>query len=408
VIDNCKTDNDETTNAVINNSFDNHRHAMYFSFGANEGTLNDIGNLNDDFGNEFNNTDPNKQYLNQRRLFRVAMNGGFTNLFFSNTLANNHSWSSQFGTSRYEPTPTTQLLNPCQAPFSLKMNNDSTKVDSVFAMAVINDNIQSMSFPEMGEYMLDMNLYTQLKADSLARVSNSTWNTFYTSQSDSALGKLYSLDESIQNMELTADSTLALEQIALAKILNNTVVSTRYIEQNEKEINVIYLDYLELGWDNLTSTQKQYTEALAKSCVYTHGYGVYKARLLWSNSEPGLDYNDYRICTSGNNKTNVFGSIFDNVNGDQSDSSNNQILGVQGDIVLYPNPNNGLINLKHNFNAGKTITVDFYDRAENNINTYTVSSGGEDVNSVNTITGKLQKFYKENEYQQPYKKHCNH
>jgi len=84
---------------------------------------------------------------------------------------------------------------------------------------------------------------------------------------------------------------------------------------------------------------------------------------------------------------------------------------TEGDIVysswVYPNPdfynkffsNYDLILSSIDFDDSRqNITVDFYDRAENNINTYIVSSGGEDVNSVNTITGKLQKFYKENKY----------
>jgi hypothetical protein len=98
-----------------------------------------------------------------------------------------------------------------------------------------------------------------------------------------------------------------------------------------------------------------------------------KARLLWSNEEPGLDYNDYRICTSGNNKTNVFGSIFDYLVS-QNDTNKTNELAKQGDIVLYPNPNNGLVNLKHNFSADKTIKVEFYDHLSRKIKTVLFSS----------------------------------
>jgi plastocyanin len=106
--------------------------------------------------------------------------------------------------------------------------------------------------------------------------------------------------------------------------------------------------------------QKQYTEALAKSCVYTHGYGVYKARLLWSNSEPGLEYNDYRICTEGSNKRNVFGPIFEYISGGDSVSQEASSMKLHK-VNVYPNPANNLLNFKFDYEREGEVRIEFYD-----------------------------------------------
>lgn len=122
--------------------------------------------------------------------------------------------------------------------------------------------------------------------------------------------------------------------------------------------------------------RKQFTETIAKSCLYTAGLGVNKARMLWANEEPGLDYDDLYICTQGSNKTNLFETILDylNQNIDTNISPRAQIFTQENDIILYPNPTSGLIKVVHNFNAGYCMQIDIYDSRSAKVKTVLFNS----------------------------------
>lgn len=360
VNDACGTANN-TTMGVVNNSFNNHNHAIFFTYGANEATLNDIGTTTLDYGNSFANTDVSKPYTTGHRLFRVAMNQGFNNNIYSNNLANLESWSDWGGNSRYIPVnPITSTVPPCQPPYNLISNEDST-VNEEFAEDVIFDSLESFSFPEMATYLNDRTVFTQLDEDSVARAGNMLYNVFYNSLVDSTLGKLQKVDVILKQM-ISADSLTYAQSLQNAQTANNNINVANSFQQNEIDINNIYLTYQQYGWDGLSNPQKVAIEMLAKSCIYTHGIGVFKARTLWANAEPGLDYDDLYICTQGNNKMDVFGSIKDYLNGNNNGDENNLTKAtVQEAIWFFPNPTSDRLNIIQNISDKGNIQMELID-----------------------------------------------
>jgi hypothetical protein len=260
------------------------------------------------------------------------------------------------------------LVAACLPPYNIQDPEEGGEVDEQFAANVLGDSLESYTFPEMGEYMLSRELYSQLDMDSVGRVNNLDYNTFYTTESDSALGKLYQLDVNLGGLTLT-DSILAQQQILLAATLNNSVLPTYSFEGNEKEINNIYLNYMQYGWDSLSAVEKNFVETLAKSCIYSHGYGVYKARMLWANVEPAFDFNDLYICTAGNSKTDIFGDIKAHLNQQTGQKKNETAAMRENSVILYPNPARDEIKLKHSYRDVSSLRIEIYDYAGRKLGT---------------------------------------
>ncbi|MCZ2140514.1 MAG: T9SS type A sorting domain-containing protein [Bacteroidia bacterium] len=100
-----------------------------------------------------------------------------------------------------------------------------------------------------------------------------------------------------------------------------------------------------------------------------------KARTLWANAEPALQYDDLYICTEcGNNKTDVFAAIKEYVNSNNSEdveeSPQQNLLGELNDIVLYPNPTNNILHIKHNFEKATNLRLELYDITGRKIDTW--------------------------------------
>jgi hypothetical protein len=117
------------------------------------------------------------------------------------------------------------------------------------------------------------------------------------------------------------------------------------------------------GWDGLTTADKQLVEELAKSCVYINGYSVFKARMIYENAEPGYDYDDLVICTAGNNKTNVFASVLAELNSTSitNENNNNLVSLTENDVIVYPNPANTEIKIRHSIKTEGELRIDLFD-----------------------------------------------
>lgn len=365
----CGTSN-TATQGVVNNVFNNHNHAIFFTYGANEGTLNDIGTSTLDYGNKFLNTNGLKAYVNGYKMYRMAMNWGYSNNIFSNSLPNLHSWSNVGGTSRYKPLLASSVITSCQPPYNI-MGSGTSTVDEDFAEDVLNDSLQSFTYPDMAAYMQERELFAQLDADSIALQNNAEFSDFYNAMTDSALGQLYAMDRSLAELNL-GDSTVALQQLLLLQSQNTSINTTTFHDANEQAINTIYLDYLQYGWDSLSTDQKTFIEELAKSCIYTHGYGVLKARALWANMEPDLNYDDLYICTEcGNNKTDLFAGIKEYINSSTNDTKENAIDQLtQESVLFYPNPATNQLNIRQNIAEEGDISISLMDNLGRTVRAY--------------------------------------
>jgi hypothetical protein len=124
------------------------------------------------------------------------------------------------------------------------------------------------------------------------------------------------------------------------------------------------MDYNEIGWDGLSETDKGIVEDLAKSCFYINGYATLKARMIWANAEPGLDYDDMVICSSGANKGNEVG-VFDEIN-NYSNSMDEKIFTKEhsvklNEVKVYPNPANNILYILYDMPNVSNLKIELYD-----------------------------------------------
>ena len=80
---------------------------------------------------------------------------------------------------------------------------------------------------------------------------------------------------------------------------NDTISTSPIFEQNAKEANTVFLQYLQKGMTNLDSVQKTTLENIANQCPFSGGNAVFKARALLAAESGNLEvYDDNVNCNS--------------------------------------------------------------------------------------------------------------
>lgn len=170
---------------------------------------------------------------------------------------------------------------------------------------------------------------------------------------------------------------LATKNVAVlnnAKNINNSLITTNNQEQNQKDLNDIYCVFVED--DSLvTSGQINYIKNLALMCPFTEGLSVYQARGLMRTWDDSTFY--YNPCESTIPTEYLNNSRF--ANGLIS-SEGNAIA-----LTVYPNPSNGILNIKISSN---NCIFDVYDLMGRQIMNRKLNEGETkvDISSLNNGT----------------------
>lgn len=147
------------------------------------------------------------------------------------------------------------------------------------------------------------------------------------------IGRLYVVDSLLQ---LATVNDSAAMYSTLANTYNSAIVPNNGIEQNQKQFNDIYLNYLS-GSINYGDLQK--LRLLAVKCPYIDGHAVFQARAILAEFDQNLYYSD---CP----KTDTKPRRIDNSEG----------IDDTGEIVVYPNPT--INELKVSMFVGENEKVD--------------------------------------------------
>ncbi len=148
---------------------------------------------------------------------------------------------------------------------------------------------------------------------------------------------------------------LYLQRLDEARETNSNIVSETVQEDNEHDINDIYLKILSYGLDSLTSEDSIRIEELAIQCPYIGGTAVYKARALYAMYSPASMFDDIKICNAvgvyknGNTGNDKGKGIFDNENAflkSLNPQFDKKVL-MENDLLIYPNPANNQINIRY-------------------------------------------------------------
>jgi len=171
--------------------------------------------------------------------------------------------------------------------------------------------------------------------------TNSTLTTFFNSNTNTGLGQFAGVDSLIINL-----------QHAQASALNATASTGTPLEQNHQQINTQLLNKLLNANYNYSASDMSTLYGIAGKCPLSDGNAVYQARALLCYIEDRvIEFTD--SCDGGDTKGARIGHSDDN--------GNTYVEEMADNFILYPNPNNGTMQLLYSLNQAKTATLTVYD-----------------------------------------------
>lgn len=341
---------------------------------ANEGTLGNVGDANNDNNNPFLSlntsakvfkyclgTDPFQIYTNSINQLTESMSENI------NTLANDCAY-------QINPNPGAALFNINAACPTLQIiAGTSTSISLSDAIAIATNTKQYIEFPVLAHWYDSKTLYEYLDHNPSIKNSNDTLLDFYNTMSSEAIAQEKNADQKLKELidNFANLSPAVLEGLWIdASTQNELINDTEVHDANEQRINNIYLRMVRLGMDSLLQDDKDFISTLAPQCPYTAGSAVYKARTLNKYIAPGAMYDDLKICNqvgvykTGNNNSNngVDKKTISLITQEEKSLSkikpNVENISLKlNDIVLYPNPTPDIVNIRYHTNAESKIEL---------------------------------------------------
>jgi hypothetical protein len=370
-ISECLTD----TDGVKGNTVNEQVLGWAFRHLGTEGTFGDVGTLYSDNHNLWTgNTQLYKvfKFCDSLQSYRIFTNPNFLVLGESNSenintqLANDCPYDVQDNTGA--------IVYTCPVNFNFQQPFNVTS-SGIFlhkeAIKIATHTKGYSEYPEIAYWMDARKLYRDLDNSYTYRHSNYTLLAFYDSLKTAIMAHMDAAEDNIakliQGMP-SMDYDLYLQRLDEARESNSNVVSDEDQENNEHDINEIYLKMLAKSIDALDSEDSTRIVELAHLCPYIGGTAVYKARALYAMYNPANMFDDMAICNaigvykidnSGNGK-----GLFDAENAYlQSLKPKANILSQQGEhpFLLYPNPAITTVTIAYELGKTEKGMVIMYD-----------------------------------------------
>ncbi|MCF8244917.1 MAG: T9SS type A sorting domain-containing protein [Saprospiraceae bacterium] len=110
------------------------------------------------------------------------------------------------------------------------------------------------------------------------------------------------LQADIANLQQQSDATLgsiATQKASAATNIrqsNNAISATQVYEQNQQQVNDIFLQTIAVGNTEFTTTQLNTLLSIANQCAICGGDGVYLARSMYAVADPNIKFIDEELC----------------------------------------------------------------------------------------------------------------
>jgi hypothetical protein len=347
---------DRTVGNYMNNSSANF---LFFEL-QGDGTLGQIGNSQFQYNFDANNLfyepydiNPNMDTMLLNKVFRVTTCLGTINdkiVTSSSKLVQIRSTSSDTNTISCKvnvdnPQTFNDAFN-CNTPPSII---GDVVVDPNFASHVVDGTITYTDFYTIAKQADEELVYTWLAKNGTIRSQYPILDSFYLSRFLSETGQLKRVDDAIA---LLSDSTLRLSPIDwqnaynTAISLNDAISSSEIFATNAKMINAYYLKKLLCTPIDFTPEEWNDIETIAQACPYTYGNAVHRARVLYSSYNPDAHFDNLEICNSQGVYKNGLSKLNQQLAGLTEYANNkNKSVKKQTEIIIYPNPNGGILNI---------------------------------------------------------------
>ena len=269
---------------------------------------------------------------------------------------------------------TTFTLDPClPTPGSFFVtqdpNNDNTSIDHDIAVDIANGDVDYLNHAIIGQWLNEKDLYNKLDRDINLRNSDPVLLSFYNTKHSQLIGKIKNADSAIASMLFNINNNNIGDMFDFANGLNSEIIDGSPWEQNERDINEIYLQIAEQGITQISEDNKSFVTSLSNTCPYVGGSAVYKARVLNALQQPNTQYNDRILCipTAQNKMANgnssiiqdidslndamaiaAFGKPIFNAEAETHIAKETIIDSANNNISIYPNPTSGQITIIYN------------------------------------------------------------
>jgi hypothetical protein len=335
---------------------------------AGSGTFGDVGGNNDN-GNEFISTTNPVDWRGVAGIntggYSVLRNGSgsFLNIISTdiNLLTQNLS-GPQFSNYEYkvQQPVNSGYTDPCvdnenyEPEYRAEAVMDSSELS--YNMAIINDTVTYINYPDVGRWIDKYRLYSELDADSMLLNSKPEYLYFYNDTANQTIGAIRAASRLIALLyDTSTNAGNDSARYADAVSANVLISSANNWEMNEKTVNDVLLYMYYSAVDSIPSQMQQDIQAMASSCPFVEGTAVYRARSLWTLWEPDAIFDDRLLCIQGQNKNQdnsqmnidslieneIIAAIVktpDNQAMINSHSIKKVISGNETDIRIFPNP----------------------------------------------------------------------
>jgi hypothetical protein len=197
-------------------------------------------------------------------------------------------------------------------------------------------------------------VYSELLNDSTIYSGDILLHNFKDSVEYAAMGKLKDVKKALGKRNLTfggSDLSTAISE-------NSSILPALNPETESKVINAILLSNLQNNQTTFDAGQLATLRAIANKCPYEYGIAVYEARMLVQPYDSLLTVYE-NICEGEQNRM-----MF---------SETNTTITFR-EFTIYPNPNNGSMNLNYEIGSHDKGEVIIYDISGRKINAYVLNA----------------------------------
>jgi hypothetical protein len=183
-----------------------------------------------------------------------------------------------------------------------------------------------------------------------------------------AIAQIEATDQQLRNLLQSFDIYTPAQCEAMLQYIENTnngIDNTEIQNDNEREINRIYLNLVRNGLDSLTDLDKSFISNLAPQCPYVGGSAVYKARSLNYFLTPGSMYDDMKECNTvgvykqgDTTHTNTQSLItIENEKLAKLKATSVKLSSLKNEVYVFPVPANNYINIGYLIDEDATFIL---------------------------------------------------
>jgi hypothetical protein len=227
-------------------------------------------------------------------------------------------------------------------------NNNNNKVGNVTDslteytnLATADENTYEV-FADEFKYINKQLVYKLVKQDSINPAAGTMLDNFYNSNQNTAIDKLTEAQIAIANNDLS-----------VANSANNSAFVSNTVEQKHQRANELTLKYMNDRHYSFTSSERTDLFTMASECVIKGYYVVQARNLVDIISSQAIIYDDN--CELEVNNSRKAKTII---------SSSNSFFN------LFPNPNNGIMQLDYDLGNNSDATMKLYDVTGKLVSTY--------------------------------------